>query len=243
VCRAVRAALLIFVQPLLNFAVSDSCCSGFTSGDFAHDTLSIHWVTQASGAMHHCHNHHMHHCYHQHHHHGSSFFFCGTVIITTITGLSPPTTRPCRSMSERILLAFVHVVCARSHAPLQCAGNDAYAVSSSHLSAARVCSMTLPPQVCHWMKSLCRSGQSSPPLQPQTHNSACHSHILHFACKLLPLLQAFWHWHVKPCRFLDLGLVEPFLMSALDAPDTSAVAHAVAATPPMFLSIYDHAKG
>jgi ATP-dependent RNA helicase DHX29 len=28
-------------------------------------------------------------------------------------------------------------------------------------------------------------------------------------------------------RFLELGLVQPFLMSALDAPDAGAVAHAV----------------
>ena len=28
-------------------------------------------------------------------------------------------------------------------------------------------------------------------------------------------------------RFLQLGLVQPFLMSALDAPDAAAVAHAV----------------
>jgi hypothetical protein len=36
---------------------------------------------------------------------------------------------------------------------------------------------------------------------------------------------------MMPSRFLDLGLVQPFLMSALDPPPAASVAHAVAATP------------
>ena len=36
---------------------------------------------------------------------------------------------------------------------------------------------------------------------------------------------------MMPSRFLDLGLVQPFLTSALDPPPAAAVAHAVAATP------------
>lgn len=36
---------------------------------------------------------------------------------------------------------------------------------------------------------------------------------------------------MMPSRFLDLGLVQPFLAAALDPPPAAAVAHAVAAAP------------
>ena len=78
------------------------------------------------------------------------------------------------------------------------------------------------------MKLRCKSGGL--PHQRNHNTSACTIHTAsNFpAIDILPLPPKK-HLIFYIARFLELGLVQPFLMSALDAPDLAAVTHAVAA--------------
>jgi hypothetical protein len=82
--------------------------SGFASGDVAFDTLSVQWVTQASGVT------------------TMLQLLLLFTVMTTAAGLSPPAPRTSWPLPKRLLLAFVPVVCLRAHAAIQCARNASY---------------------------------------------------------------------------------------------------------------------